>query len=82
MLGIRPSDLRFDPDAPMDQALALEVLVSEYVGAQSVLLCKRGAENVTVELNSDQPVALGQTLTFAVNSNGVHLFDRVSEVAL
>lgn len=82
VLGIRPSDLRFDPEAPTDQALALDVLVSEYIGAQSLLLCKRGAENVTVELNSDQPVALGQTLTFAVNPNGVHLFDRATEVAL
>ncbi|MEL6169209.1 MAG: sn-glycerol-3-phosphate ABC transporter ATP-binding protein UgpC [Pseudomonadota bacterium] len=81
-LGIRPSDLRYDPDAPAHKVLSLDVTVSEYVGAQSVLLCKCGAENVMVELASDTPVALGQTLKFAVNQHGVHLFDREKETAL
>ncbi len=81
-LGVRPSDLRFDADAAADQSLSLGVRVSEYVGAQSVLLCNCGSENVMVELNSETPVALGQTLTFAVNPNGVHLFDHDKETAL
>ncbi|MEP4194687.1 MAG: sn-glycerol-3-phosphate ABC transporter ATP-binding protein UgpC [Aliishimia sp.] len=81
-LGIRPSDLRFDPEAFDDRALSLDVMVSEYVGAQSVLLCKCGVENVMVELNSDAPVALGETLKFAINQSGVHLFDHKTEKAL
>ncbi len=81
-LGIRPSDLRYDAEASADRALSLDVQVSEYVGAQSVLLCKCGTENVMVELASDTPVALGQTLKFAVNAKGVHLFDREKETAL
>ena len=82
ILGVRPSDLIYDPEAPADQALALDVMVSEYVGAQSVLLCQCGPAKVMVEVNSQTPVALGQTLTFAVNAEGVHLFDRKTEVAL
>jgi len=82
ILGIRPSDLRFDADAKADSLLSLNVLVSEYVGAQSVLLCECGDAKVMVELNSETPVALGQTLNFAVNPNGVHLFDHESEEAL
>jgi len=82
ILGIRPSDLRYNPDAPADTALSLDVKVSEYIGAQSVLLCKCGAQDVMVELNSETPVALGQTLTFAVNPNGMHLFNRETEEAL
>ncbi|MEO0522673.1 MAG: sn-glycerol-3-phosphate ABC transporter ATP-binding protein UgpC [Pseudomonadota bacterium] len=82
VLGIRPSDLRYDLDAPATRALSLNVMVSEYVGAQSVLLCKCGSAEVMVELNSETPVALGQTLTFAVNPNGVHLFDRDTETAI
>ena len=35
-----------------------------------------------VEVNSETPVGLGQTLTFSVNPNGIHLFDHTSEVAL
>ena len=81
-LGVRPSDLVYDPTARAQSALALDVMVSEYVGAQSVLLCKCGPAKVMVEVNSETPVALGQTLTFGVNANGVHLFDRESEAAL
>ncbi len=81
-LGIRPSDLNFDADASAEDALSLDVMVSEYVGAQSVLLCRCGPAKVMVEVNSETPVALGQTLTFAVNPNGVHLFDRQTEAAL
>ncbi|MEL6521271.1 MAG: sn-glycerol-3-phosphate ABC transporter ATP-binding protein UgpC [Pseudomonadota bacterium] len=81
-LGIRPSDLDYQPDARGDTALELEVLVSEYVGAQSVLLCQCGSGQVTVEIKSETPMALGETLTFAVNPERVHLFDRESEAAL
>ncbi|MFA3917404.1 ABC transporter ATP-binding protein [Ruegeria hyattellae] len=82
ILGVRPSDLVFDADASEQEALTLDVMVSEYVGAQSVLLCRCGPAKVMVEVNSESPVALGQTLTFAVNPNGMHLFDRHSEVAI
>jgi multiple sugar transport system ATP-binding protein len=81
-LGVRPSDLVFDAAAPANSALDLNVMVSEYVGAQSVLLCTCGGAKVMVEMNSETPVALGQTLRFAINPTGVHLFDRTSEVAL
>ncbi|MEO9650768.1 MAG: TOBE domain-containing protein [Roseobacter sp.] len=79
---MRPSDLVFDENVDTESALQLDVMVSEYVGAQSVLLCQCGAAKVMVEVNSETPVALGQRLTFAVNANGVHLFDRESEAAL
>jgi len=77
--GIRPSDLTFTDSAAAEDSLTLDVLVSEYIGAQSVLMCRCGAGNVTVEINSETPMALGETLTFAVNAARVHLFDRDSE---
>ncbi len=82
IVGIRPSDLSYAPEAEAAQSLQLKVEVSEYVGAQSVLLCRCGADRVTVELASETPMALGETLTFAVNPDRVHLFDRTSEVAI
>lgn len=81
-LGIRPSDLNFDPKAKDEAAFDLQVRVSEYVGAQSVLLCACGTADVTVELKSETPIALGETLRFAVRSEGIHLFDRSTETAL
>ena len=82
VMGVRPSDLAFNADSDPRRALTLDVMVSEYVGAQSVLLCQCGAAKVMVEVNSQTPVALGQTLTFAVDPEGVHLFDRATEAAL
>ena len=82
ILGMRPSDLAHSPDAPAERALRLVVEVSEYVGAQSVLLCKCGSERVTVEVASGIPIAPGEKLTFAVDPERVHLFDRDTEVAL
>ncbi len=81
-LGLRPSDLTVDSSAAADQALRLDVEVAEYVGAQSVLLCRCGDQRVTVEMDSETPMALGQRLTFAVNPERIHLFDRDSERAL
>ncbi|MEM8978303.1 MAG: sn-glycerol-3-phosphate ABC transporter ATP-binding protein UgpC [Pseudomonadota bacterium] len=81
-LGIRPSDLNFDAAAPEGQGLDLKVRVSEYIGAQSVLLCACGPAQVTVELKSETPIALGETLRFAVRSEGLHIFDRTTERAL
>ncbi len=81
-LGLRPSDLEYTPDAPVDQSLDLNVVVSEYIGAQSVLICGCGDAKVTVELKSETPIALGETLRFAVRPEGLHLFDTKTEVAL
>ncbi|MEO0358680.1 MAG: TOBE domain-containing protein, partial [Pseudomonadota bacterium] len=81
-LGIRPSDLSFAPNAAATDSLTLHVKVSEYVGAQSVLMCDCGKANVTVEVNSETPMALGETLVFEVNPSRVHLFDQQSEAAL
>ena len=82
LLGVRPSDLTYAEDAPDSQSLTMKVLVSEYIGAQSVLMCKCGPNRITVEMNSETPMALGETLKFEVNLNRVHLFDRQSEKAL
>ena len=82
LLGIRPSDLQFNDTAESEASLSLGVKVSEYIGAQSVLLCECGQANVMVELNSETPVALGQTLKFAANPNGIHLFDQQTEAAI
>ena len=81
-LGLRPSDLVYSADASPDQSLDLNVIVSEYVGAQSVLICGCGDAKVTVELKSETPIALGKTLRFAFQPENIHLFDTKTEKAL
>ncbi len=81
-VGIRPSDLVFDADASNENSLELRVIVSEYIGAQSVLMCDCGGQKVVVELKSETPIPLGETLRFSVNPAGVHLFDKETENAI
>ena len=75
-VGIRPSAFTSDPKAgaPID----LHVVVSEYLGAQSVLVTRCGAAEVLVEVDSDRPVPTGETRTFAVKPDEMMLFDRES----
>ncbi|MCV6574425.1 MAG: sn-glycerol-3-phosphate ABC transporter ATP-binding protein UgpC [Cohaesibacter sp.] len=80
-LGIRPSDLTYAPEAEEDQSFDLKVVVSEYIGAQSVLICDCAGQKVEVELKSDTPIALGKQLRFEVNKDAIHLFDRETEAA-
>ena len=80
--GIRPSDLDFSPDGAEDHCIDLRVAVSEYIGAQSVLICDCAGESVTVEVKSETPIALGETLRFTVRDDGIHLFDCITEGAI
>ncbi len=81
-LGIRPSDLEFDAEAAQETSFELRVIVSEYIGAHSVLMCDCGGQQVVVELKSETPIPLGETLRFRVNPAGIHLFDTESEKAI
>jgi multiple sugar transport system ATP-binding protein len=79
-LGIRPSDLTYDPNA--SDALELHVAIAEYIGAQSVLICDCQGEKVMVELKSDTPIALGEKLNFRVDMADIHLFDPETDRAI
>lgn len=81
-MGIRPTDLQLDEAALPDHSLQLKVLVAEYIGAQSVLLCDCAGEQVRVEVNASAPVSTGQVFNFSVNPEGVHLFDSQTENTL
>jgi len=79
VIGIRPCDLSFDPGISTDHAFSnaidIDVVLSEYIGAQSVLIGDCAGQKVMVELKSDTPVALGERLRFDVNLNDLHFFN-------
>jgi len=81
-IGIRPSDLSYNRTASEDAAIDINVVISEYVGAQSVLIGECGGQKVMVELKSDTPIALGEKLRFSVECADIHLFDSSSELAI
>ncbi len=67
LLGIRPCDLEFNPAANTEASLDVDVVISEYIGAQSVLIGDCSGQEVMVELKSDTPIALGERLRFGVS---------------
>ncbi len=76
-LGIRPSSFIEDADG-----ISMPVILSEYIGAQSVLISKMGSQQVSIELNSVAPIKAGETRSFTVQGDEVHLFDPKTEMAL
>jgi multiple sugar transport system ATP-binding protein len=76
-LGIRPSSF-----AEAADGITMPVILSEYIGAQSVLISELGGARVAIEVNSVAPVRAGETRTFTVQGDEVHLFDPQSEAAL
>jgi multiple sugar transport system ATP-binding protein len=82
-LGIRPAALR-PTDAPEGDinTITLSVLVSEYVGAQSVLVCDCAGSRMTVEVGSDTPFSVSGPMRFAVDPAAVQFFDPTTEAAI
>jgi multiple sugar transport system ATP-binding protein len=73
-IGIRPS--AFNADAEAGAPVDLHLVVSEYLGAHSVLVTRCGGEDVLVEYDSATPMKSGTTMTFGIRSDDIMLFDR------
>ena len=73
-VGIRPSSITLDEGAPIE----LRVVVSEYLGAQSVLVTRCGDAEVLAEIASADRIPTGQTRGFGVTTDDIMLFDRAS----
>ncbi len=79
-LGIRPSS--FTVEAGTGPTVTLKTVVSEYLGAQSVLVTHCGAAEVLVEADSAAPIRSGDVRDFGVNVDEMMLFDRASGARL
>lgn len=82
LLGIRPCDLEFNASAESSNSIDIDVVLSEYIGAQSVLIGDCNGQKVMVELKSDTPISLGEKLRFAVNTNDIHFFSNNDDRAI
>ena len=79
-LGLRPSS--FSTDVTQGAPIELRVVVSEYLGAQSVLVTRCGAADVLVETQSAAPVRSGGMQTFGVLTDELMIFDKTSGLRL
>ena len=79
-VGLRPSSIHADVAgrAPIE----LRVAVSEYLGAQSVLVTRCGPHEVLAEIASTRRYAPGETVTFGVAADELHVFDTASGARL
>jgi multiple sugar transport system ATP-binding protein len=79
-IGIRPSSFR---NASVSGApILLDVVVSEYLGAQSVLVTRCAGTEILVEMDSAAPIPAGNSMTFSVDPEEIMLFDRKSGAVL
>ena len=82
VLGMRPSDLHLDANAQPDESFDVKIVVSEYIGAQSVLIGECSGQNLVIELNSDTPFGVAERTRFRVDCKDIHFFNQSSEMAI
>ena len=80
-VGIRPSAFAL-AGADVPGAIELPVRISEYVGAQSVLMTDLGGARIAVEAPTTRPIRVGETVRVAIDPAQVHLFDPETEAAI
>lgn len=78
-VGLRPS-VFVPSDGP--DSISLPIMLSEYIGSQSVLVSELGGVRIAIEMNSLAPVPTGENLSFVVAADDLHLFDPQTEEAL
>ncbi len=71
-LGVRPSSFE---ETDGEYALPMEIILSEYIGSESVVTCKFGGQRISIQVNSAAPVKIGEIRKFAVKEAEIHLFD-------
>lgn len=79
-LGIRPSS--FSVDSSDGPSINLHVVISEYLGAQSVLVTRCGEQELLVETRSAAPIQAGSNTKFWVKEEEIMLFDQKTELAI
>ncbi|MEM7744652.1 MAG: ABC transporter ATP-binding protein [Pseudomonadota bacterium] len=79
-MGIRPS--AFTMDQSVGSPIELRLVVSEYLGTQSVLAMRCVSADVQVEIAGAPPVKPGEHITFGVKPEDIRLFDARTGVTL
>lgn len=73
--------VKHDSKPKAEAKMELGVVLSEYIGSVSVLLARTpaGQQPVHIEVKPETPVVMGQTMTFGVQQDKIHLFDTETE---
>lgn len=80
-IGVRPSCFEIQQQSGMSE-ISVRTVVSEYLGAQSILVTRCGSQEVLVEVESTSPIQSGIDMTFYVKPEDIMVFDNKSGVRL
>lgn len=81
VVGIRPTAFTHATGNEEVQ-LRLPVILSEYIGSQSVIVSSLGKQQILIEVGSDTPLSRDEIITFAVDPESLYLFDPDTEATL
>ena len=83
ILGIRPSSFRLKaPGGEHASEVNLFIKVSEFLGAQLVLVTRCGQQELVVELDSSTRFVVDKTAVFTVAPDDIMVFDETTEERL
>lgn len=82
IVGIRPSAFILSPKNDTRVQLDLPIILSEYIGSQSVIVSNLAGQQILIEVGSDTPLTSNDVLSFSIDPENIYLFDPQSEVTL
>lgn len=81
IVGIRPTAFTHATGNEEVQ-LKLPIILSEYIGSQSVIVSNLGKQQILIEVGSDTPLTRDEVINIAVDPESLYLFDPDTEAAL
>jgi multiple sugar transport system ATP-binding protein len=82
IFGIRPEDVRIDPEAPPEKTIQLTVDVVEIVGSDNFIYLDLAGKEFRVRTESEVEPAEGDVVNVTFDEDDIHLFDTSTEEAL
>jgi multiple sugar transport system ATP-binding protein len=82
VFGIRPEDLRFDPNAKEDEYIKARVEVIEPLGAETHIYVNTGSHSFIARINPNVEVSVGDEVRLVPTWEKVVFFDMESEQAI
>ncbi|TVQ36178.1 MAG: sn-glycerol-3-phosphate ABC transporter ATP-binding protein UgpC [Spirochaetaceae bacterium] len=82
VLGIRPEDLNYEPNAKDGECLKAAVEVVEPLGAETLLFSNTGSHQFIARVNPEIHPEIGEEVRFVMKMNKLIFFDPETEQAL
>jgi multiple sugar transport system ATP-binding protein len=85
ILGIRPEDIDENPEfiaKHKDAAINVKVELTELMGAETYLYFTKGKANITARVDGSSKAQIGDTITVALESDKIHIFDKETELTV